>query len=425
MWFLIAWWVLLVVAIMTLSIHVFVISLWLLILWVMSVLELKHSTQVVVITALLVIFGIFSLYSISIFESFDQTLKRINRWVWEGQPSNYYYFNEQIKNILVSLIPVLGVILIPIKTLKKPSVIISVAIWAILLQLLVFVPWVGIELNGARWRLRVPWLWTLQPAEFFKVWLVVFLSSWLLRKQQLLRTNKSIFFVGLAAILGIVFILFLFIPDVWAILVMAIVALIMTWFAWAKIKHLAAICVAGLVISLSIISLVPSKFGYITDRLEAYTTLEWNEQLDQWVKYQTVQALIGIWGGGTRWQGYGKWLQKFGRIPEAQSDFLFAAMSEEIWFVGNFYIILLYFALAYHVVIGLSRVKDPHYKMIWLGIISLIIIQAFVNMWVNSNIIPNTGLTLPFMSYGGTALMINLVEIVILFKIMESRRVSS
>lgn len=420
MWFIIAWWVLLIVAIMTLSIHVFIVSLWLLILGLMSILKVKHSTQIIVITILLMIFGIFALYSVSIYESFDQTLKRINRGVWEWEPSNYYYFNEQIKNILIALIPVSLVAFIPVKTLKKPSIIVAIAIGAIILQLLVFVPWIGIELNGARWWLRVPGIGTIQPAEFFKVWLVVFLSSWLLRKQHLLHTTT--FFVWLATILGIVFILFLFIPDVGAILVMAIIALIMTRFAWAKIKHLLAICIAGLVVSLSIIGLVPSKFGYITDRLNAYTTIEWSDELNQWVKYQTVQALVGIWWGWTRWQGYGKGLQKFGRIPEAQSDFLFAALSEEIWFVGNMYIVLLYFLLAYHTMIAISSMRDPQYKLISIGIISLIIVQAFVNIGVNSNIIPNTWLTLPFMSYGWTALMINLIEITLLYKFIENKR---
>jgi cell division protein FtsW len=96
-------------------------------------------------------------------------------------------------------------------------------------------------------------------------------------------------------------------------------------------------------------------------------------------------------------------------------------MSEEIGFVGNMYIILLYFLLAYHAVIAISRMKDEQYKLISVGIVSLIVVQAFVNIGVNSNLIPNTGLTLPFMSYGGTALMINLIEITLLYKIIEAK----
>jgi cell division protein FtsW (lipid II flippase) len=86
------------------------------------------------------------------------------------------------------------------------------------------------------------------------------------------------------------------------------------------------------------------------------------------------------------------------------------------------YIVLLYFLLAYHTMIAISSMRDPQYKLISIGIISLIIVQAFVNIGVNSNIIPNTWLTLPFMSYWWTALMINLIEITLLYKFIENKR---
>lgn len=262
------------------------------ILGVTQALKAKHSTFILVITFLLIAFGIFGLYSISIYESFDQTLKRINAGKRTGAPSNYYYFNEQLKNLLIALVPVAIVAGIPIKFYKKQEIIYLIAIGAIILQLLVFVPGLGLELNGARGWLRVPGIGTIQPAEFFKMGLIIFLSSRLLRKKKILHT--STYFIGLATILGIVFLLFLFIPDVGAILVMALVALLMTRFAGAKFKHLFGICMAGLIVALSVISIFPSKFGYITDRLNAYTTLQNDEKLNQSVKYQTNQALIGI-----------------------------------------------------------------------------------------------------------------------------------
>ncbi|HMT00772.1 MAG TPA: FtsW/RodA/SpoVE family cell cycle protein, partial [Candidatus Absconditabacterales bacterium] len=133
---------------------------------------------------------------------------------------------------------------------------------------------------------------------------------------------------------------------------------------------------------------------------------------------QTQQALISIGGGGFTGKGYGKGLQKFGFIPEAQSDFIFAAFSEEIGFFGDAVLLALYLGLAFFFLSELHKVRDDYYKMLGVAIISLIIMQAFVNMGVNLRILPNTGLTLPFISFGGTALIVNLIQLSLLYKII-------
>jgi len=142
------------------------------------------------------------------------------------------------------------------------------------------------------------------------------------------------------------------------------------------------------------------------------------DKTEQWIGYQTQQWLIWIWAGWFIWKWYGKWLQKFGFIPEAQSDFIFAAFSEEIWFLWNTILFALYFALAYFTIKRLPYVKDKYYQYLSVWILSLILWQVFVNVWVNIKIIPLTWLTLPFVSYGGTALMVNVIEITLLYKIL-------
>ena len=117
-------------------------------------------------------------------------------------------------------------------------------------------------------------------------------------------------------------------------------------------------------------------------------------------------------------RGYAKGLQKFGYVPEAQSDFIFAAFAEEIGFLGGSVLLTLYFLLAYHFIVRLSSVSDPYLKLLGVGLISTIIIQSFINIGVNTNIVPLTGLTLPFVSFGGTALMVNFIELVFLYKII-------
>jgi cell division protein FtsW len=129
---------------------------------------------------------------------------------------------------------------------------------------------------------------------------------------------------------------------------------------------------------------------------------------------------MAIGGGGFMGKGYGKGLQKFGYIPEAQSDFIFAAYSEEIGFVGNLFLIFLYCRLFFYFLKHLQHIRDPQNKMIGVGIISILIIQTFVNIGVNIQIIPNTGVTLPFVSAGGSSLLISCIELMILYKILKS-----
>ena len=110
-----------------------------------------------------------------------------------------------------------------------------------------------------------------------------------------------------------------------------------------------------------------------------------------------------------------------GQLPEAYSDMIFAAFSEEIGFVGNMLLFALYMGLFFTVLKQLSQARDPQLKTLAIGIISLIIVQVFVHIGVNLEILPNTGLTLPFVSHGGTALMINLIELALLYKILRGK----
>ena len=262
----------------------------------------------------------------------------------------------------------------------------------------------------------------MQPAEFFKLGYVLFLWWWLMRKREKIETKE--FFISFIIINAFLFFIFLLIPDLGTVMILGIVGLIMCRYAGAKIKHILAILfwwlIAGIVLG-SIAGMVSTRFAYIQKRFTYFISSSVDPQAKQ-IWRQNEQALLAIGGGGFLWKWYGKWLQKFWFIPEAQSDFVFAAFSEEIGFIGNMILLALYIYIAYYFLTHLRSVKDEHKKMIGIGILSLIIIQAFVNIWVNIKILPNTGLTLPFISYGGTALMVNFIEIVLLYKILQKNR---
>ena len=300
---------------------------------------------------------------------------------------------------------------VPLNFVKKYKVVIF--LWLLILQLLVFTP-IWIELQWARWWLRIPWYGTLQPSEFFKLWFVIFFAWWIYRKKQILQEPR--WYVAFLIFIWLVWILFLKIPDLWTMLILWIVWFIMYRYGWGKLRHLLFIIVAWVVVWVWVWWQIP----YVKSRLSYFINPSTDER-GRWIGYQTEQALMSVWAWWVFWNWYGKWLQKFWYIPEAQSDFIFAAFSEEIWFMGNIFLLFFYIYIAYVFLRELPKVKDDYTRIFGVGIISTIIIQMFVNIWVNIKILPLTWLTLPFISTWWTALMVNIIQIVLMYKIIYKK----
>lgn len=267
----------------------------------------------------------------------------------------------------------------------------------------------GLALQGAKGWLYVGFT-TIQPSEFFKLGFVIFFASWLVRKKHILGQVQ--WYVAFLAILGVSALIFLAIPDLGTLLVLIPLAFIMMWYGGGKLKHLLLILVGCSAVGI----LIGMQFTYIRSRLESFVNPD-TDKTGKGISYQINQSLIAVGAGGIFGKGYGKWLQKFWYIPEAQSDFIFAAFSEEIGFLGNMVLLALYFFLAYKFIKRLPDIKDEYAKNLGAGIISLIIIQMFVNIGVNVKLLPLTGLTLPFISAGWSALMVNVIELILLYKI--------
>lgn len=360
--------------------------------------------HVIIIWILLTIFWIFAVYSVSIYESFRLTVR-----LAEFEPSNYFYFIRHIKSIVIGLIIALIAYKIPLRLIQEYRN--FILIFVFILQLLVFTP-LWIELFWSKWWISVPFLWTVQPAEVFKLWFIIFFAWWFVRKKKMLSTiSWFIWFLILTFFLSFIF---LALPDLGTLMVLAPTALLMYWYAWGRLDYVIWLLILWLFLSYN----VWMQFDYIRVRFEYFFNPEIDET-GRWIGWQTQQALTSIWWWWITGTWYWKWLQKFWYIPIAQSDFIFAAFSEEIWLLWNSILLTLYFLLAFYFLKQLKNVKNEYYKNLWVGIISLIIFQSFINIWVNINILPITWITLPFISYWWTALIINFVQIVILHKIIN------
>lgn len=367
---------------------------------------------------LLLIFWLLAVYSTSVYESFIMTAKSANF----AEPTNYYYFQQQIKAIIYTIVLIALLRKFPIKSLKNHKFAWATMIITFIFQCLVFTK-LWDSYNWARWWLNIPHIPSIQPSEFFKLAYVIFLASRLTRKKENMNSPQFLFtFITLSAILYFVFLL---IPDFWTVLIIWATALVMVRYSWLKLKKTLSILWIWLlawVFAGFSLSLVDQKFGYITKRFQYFFTLD-KEKIESereitW--WQTTQALIAIGWWGFFWNGYGNWLQKYSNLPEAYCDFIFAAFSEEIWFFWNLWLIILYIWMFRYVLKHLQKVQDPQLKLIWVWIVSLIIIQTFVNMWVNVQIIPTTWITLPFISAWWSSLMVNCIELLLLYKILKT-----
>ncbi len=373
---------------------------------------------------ILLIFWLLAVYSTSVYESFTMSMASIAKY-WAAssfsEPTNYYYFYQQIKALIYIAVLFLILRKFPIKTLKNHKFAWTIMILTFIFQCLVFTPLWG-SYNWARWWLDIPGIPSIQPSEFFKLAYIIFLASRLTRKKEDMNSPRFLLtFVILSALLYFVFLL---IPDFWTVLIIWATALVMVRFSWLKLKKTLAILGIWLwawLIAWLTLGLVSEKFSYITKRFEYFftTNKEKIEEERERTWWQTTQALIAIWWWWFFWNWYGRGLQKYSNLPESYCDFIFAAFSEEIWFIWNLFLIGLYIRMFRYVLKHLQKVNDPQLKLIWVWIISLIIVQTFVNMWVNVQIIPTTWVTLPFISAGWSSLMVNCIELFLLYKILK------
>lgn len=285
-------------------------------------------------------------------------------------------------------------------------------IWVSLLTLVLFI-WKRV--NWAKAWLDLPWLPQIQPIEFAKISIILFLAYVLSRNYNKINTLEKWLFPFLITCI-IFFVPVILQPDFGSVMVIWPVLAIMYFVAWANMKHIYATFALWLVFLFWIYNAwrydveeykstwEKPKLSYIYDRINEFTSdpdeEDWN---DVW--FQQDQWLIAIWSWGFFWVWFWNGIQKFGYIPEVHTDFIFTIMVEELWFLRVFMFICLYLFLWYRGYLIFVYSKDNFSRMASLWITTLILMQAFINIWVNVRILPNTWITLPFISYWGSSLL--------------------
>lgn len=334
------------------------------------------------------------------------------------------------RQIVFGVIP--GVILgflafkTPIHYLKKIAPILLLII--ILLTALVFVPKIGLSSGGATRWINLGFI-SFQPSEFLKPAFIFYLAAWLTNRAEkrktasfkkleqssfgprsLLKINAT--FVAFLLVLSAISLLLILQPDISTLMVIFLSAILMYFLAETPLSHTVIVISMGIAALVALIKIVP----YRLNRLLVFL----NSDIDPMgLSYQSKQAIITIGSGGITGLGLGMSAQKFGFLPQSMTDSIFAIFAEETGLIGGLILISLFLIFAWRVFKISKKTVDKFSQITALGIGFWIIIQAFINIGSMAGILPLTGIPLPFVSYGGSAMTSELIGIGVLLNISK------
>ena len=360
--------------------------------------ERRANTLIFGVVLTLMIVGLISVSSASAVLSF-------NRFGY-----NNYYFFRQILFAALSLVFMYIFSKIDYRVFRKWARPIMLA--GIIFLGLVLVPGIGTRAGSAQSWFSIG-SFLLQPSEFVKLALIFYLASWFERK----KGAEQNFWFGIIPpllVIGLTSALIIVQPDIGGAAMMVLIAFVIFFAAGAKIKYLSGLFVAGLVGLWLLVKAAPYRAARIVTFLDP--------SLDpRGIGYHINQALLAIGSGGLWGYGYGDSRQKHNFLPETIGDSIFAVMAEELGFVRILIIITLFIVL---IISGLrlaNTAPDKFGELAAIGIVGWIGAQALVNIGAISGLLPLTGVTLPFISYGGSSLLALGIAVGILLNISKQR----
>ena len=360
----------------------------------------RMDVPFLLLTLLLTAIGLVMLFSASFPSAYYET----------GNPA--YYFKRQAIFAVLGLSAMFVVAKVNYQRWRGAARLLL--IFSIFLLILVIIPHVGITNNGATRWLGIEGVFTFQPSEIAKLAVIVYFADSISKKREkMLQWREGI--LPYAIILGVISILMLLEPHLsGTILIVGTGAVMMAvggmqgWFIGAGIGGVAAVAVLFVkLVESGVISYGASRIAMWHD--------PWLDMSDD--GYQMVQSLIAIGSGGLLGLGLGKGRQKFMYLPEEHNDFIFAVVCEELGLIGACVIMLIFAMLLLRGFWIALHARDRFGTLLVVGVMTHLGLQVFLNIAVVSGLVPATGISLPFFSYGGTALCLQLVEMGIVLSV--------
>ncbi|MBQ7872084.1 MAG: putative lipid II flippase FtsW [Oscillospiraceae bacterium] len=349
-----------------------------------------------ILTVMLVVIGLLVLFSASYARAYYLT----------GNSASY--FINQLLFAVVGVIAMLLISRVPYDWYRRWSLVIYGV--TILLLLAVLIPGIGVKVNGARRWINLG-ITNFQPSEIAKFAMILMLSIVMCNYQKEIRSFRTLLVCGV--VIGLIAILLILEPHFSATIIIGTVALCMMLIGGVNWKYLLAlVAVAG-----GLLLLLMLTGGYTSDRITAWRNPE-ADPLDTGL--QILQSEYAIGSGGLLGLGFGKSRQKYLYLPEEHNDYIFAIACEELGFIGAVGILLLFALLIIRGYWIAVHARDRFSMLLAAGLTTLLAVQVILNVAVVTNLLPATGISLPFFSSGGTALMMQLGECGIVLNISRS-----
>ncbi|MFV9504920.1 MAG: putative lipid II flippase FtsW [Oscillochloridaceae bacterium umkhey_bin13] len=365
--------------------------------------EPSHKPDYVLLATVgsLVAFGLVMVYSASFVEGFNQ------------HNNQYYYVLRQMVGAIIGVVGLLIAQRIDYRIWRKYSVHLM-AVCLLLLFLVLILPASMTQVNNSRSWIRlgeggVFGLFSIQPAEVAKLAIIIYFADWLSRRSEKLG-NVTYGLIPFSVMLGLICGLVMLQPDLGTTVVLVLIGGTIYFAAGANLLHIAGALGMGALAFWFLVNVV----GFRNYRL-----LAWN---DPWKYYdgpgfQPIHAMFALGSGGIFGEGLGQGRQKFQWLPQAHTDTIYAIIGEELGLVGTTGVLIAFAIIAYRGFRIAGRAPNPFAALVAVGITSWIIIQALINIAVTTSLLPFTGLTLPFLSYGSTSLYTSMIAIGVLLNI--------
>ncbi|MEK4511858.1 stage V sporulation protein E [Paenibacillus anaericanus] len=324
---------------------------------------------------------------------------------------SFYFVKRQLLFATLGLVAMFFMMNLDYRIVRKYAKIILIICFGMLI--LVLIPGVGVVRGGARSWIGIS-SFGIQPSEFMKLGMILFLSYWLGKEDYRITSfNKGL--LPPLALMGSAFGLIMLQPDLGTGTVMMGASLLIVFTAGAKIKHLAGLASIGVLGFIGLILAAPYRLQRITAFLDP-----WSDPLG--AGYQIIQSLYAIGPGGLAGLGLGMSRQKYSYVPEPQTDFIFSILAEELGFIGGMLVLLLFLILVWRGMRVAMTIDDTFGSLLAVGIVGMVAVQVVINIGVVIGLMPVTGITLPLISYGGSSLTLMLTAFGILLNLSRYAR---
>jgi len=323
----------------------------------------------------------------------------------------YYYFKHQLFGLTIGLVAFWFFSCIDYHRWRKYAL--GFLIFSIVLLLLVFIPGLSVHYGKAHSWINVLGF-SLQPSEFVKLSFLLYLAAWLEnRKEKLADFSQGI--GPFIIILGSIAFLMILQPDIGTLSIIAVTSLIVYFIGGGSLKHMFFMILFGILG----FALMVQFWPYQRNRFKCLFDPSFSKQE---ICYQVNQSLIAVGSGGIWGRGLGASRQKYMYLPEVSGDAIFAVIAEETGLIISSFLIICYLYIFYRGYLIAIRAPDDFGRILAIGIVSWLVMQAIINIGGIINLIPMTGVPLPFISYGGSAILATLIAVGILVNISKQTR---